>query len=122
MNSPSAVRNYLVLLLAEEEREVFMVLYLDAQNRVIAAEPLFHSTLTQTAVFPREVVKQALAYNAAGAIFAHNHPSGIAEPSLADRDLTQALKNALAMVDVRTHDHFIVGGMAAVSFAQRGLL
>jgi len=122
LSSPGAVRDYLRLSLAGRDREVFMVLYLDAQNRVIATEELFSGTLTQTSVFPREVVRHALLHNAAAAIFAHNHPSGIAEPSRADELLTQTLRQALALVDVKVLDHFIVGGEGALSFAERGLL
>ncbi|MCC7546235.1 MAG: DNA repair protein RadC [Burkholderiales bacterium] len=120
--SPAAVRDYLRLNLAGRAREVFVVLYLDAQNRVIAFEELFAGTLTQTSVFPREVVRYALLHNAAAAIFAHNHPSGIAEPSRADELLTSTLRQALALVDVKVLDHFIVGSDSALSFAERGLL
>ena len=123
LTSPRAVRDWLRLTLAALPHEVFMVLLLDAQNRLIAAEELFRGTLTQTSVHPREVVKLALSHNAAGAILAHNHPSGVAEPSRADEALTQALKQALALVDVRLLDHFIVAGAAdPLSFAERGLL
>jgi DNA repair protein RadC len=99
-----------------------MVLFLDAQNRVAAQEELFAGTLTQTAVHPREVVKRALHHNAAAVIFAHNHPSGVAEPSRADELLTRALKEALALVEVKVLDHFVVAGNQALSFAERGLL
>lgn len=122
LNSPRAVREYLQLLLRGREQEVFMVVFLDTQHRVIAAEELFHGTLTQASVYPREVVKRALAHNAAATIFAHNHPSGVAEPSQSDRLLTDALKQALALVDVRVLDHFIVAGSACLSFAERGLV
>lgn len=120
LNSPGAVRDYLALWLGDREHEVFVVVFLDVKNRVIAAEELFRGTLTQTSVYPREVVKRALALNAAGLILAHNHPSGVAEPSMADGWLTEQLKTALALVDVRTHDHFIVAGGQAASFAERG--
>lgn len=121
--SPAAVRDYLRLKLAALPHEVFWVLLLDAQNRLIVAEELFRGSLTQTSVYPREVVKQALAHNAAAAIFAHNHPSGAAEPSRADELLTRALKDALALVDVKVLDHFIVAGTAQpVSLAERGLV
>jgi DNA repair protein RadC len=103
-------------------REQFYVLFLDAQNRLIQAECLFQGTLTQTSVYPREVVKRVLQHNAASVIFAHNHPSGIAVPSEADKRLTQALKNALNLVDVRVLDHFVVAGNTTYSFAQMGLL
>ena len=99
-----------------------MALFLDAQNRVIATEELFRGTLTQTSVYPREVVKRALHHNAGAVIIAHNHPSGVAEPSHADETLTQALRQALALVDIRVLDHFIVAGSGVLSFAERGLL
>ena len=123
LSSPQAVRDYLRLTLAGLKHEVFFVLWLDAQNRLIAAEELFRGTLTQISVYPREVVKRALAHNAAAVILAHNHPSGIAEPSAADEALTRALKEALALVDVRLLDHFIVAGSAQpLSLAERGRL
>lgn len=122
LSSPRAVRDYLRLRLQGLESEVFMALFLDAQNRVIAAEELFRGTLTQTSVYPREVVKRALHHNAGALIFAHNHPSGVAEPSRSDEALTQALKQALALVDVKVLDHFIVAGSGCLSFAERGLL
>ena len=122
LNSPRAVRDYLQLLLRGREQEVFMVVFLDAQHRTLAAEELFHGTLTQTSVYPREVVKRALHYNAAAVVLAHNHPSGVAEPSQSDRMLTDALKQALALVDVRVLDHFIVAGAGCVSFAERGMV
>ena len=122
LTSPDAVRDYLRLALAARECEVFVVLFLDSQHRLIAADELFRGTLAQTSVYPREVVKAALAHNAAAVIFAHNHPSGVAEPSRADELLTQALKSALALVDVRTLDHFVVAAGEVVSFAERGLL
>ncbi|HEY0562322.1 MAG TPA: DNA repair protein RadC [Methylophilus sp.] len=122
LSSPQQVRDYLTLKLGALEREVFMVLFVDAQNRVIATETLFEGTLMQTSVYPREVVKRALHHNAAAVIFAHNHPFGIAEASQADEQLTQALKAALALVDVRVLDHFIVAGNASLSFVERRLL
>ena len=122
LSSPESVKNFLRLTLAGQEHEVFAVLLLDAQHRVLACEELFRGTLTQTSVYPREVVKCVLAHNAAAVIFAHNHPSGVAEPSHADETLTRALRSALALVDVRVLDHFIVTGSAAMSFAERGLL
>lgn len=122
LGSPAAVRDFLRLQLQHRQVEVFVGLFLDAQNRVIEIEELFSGTLTQTSVFPREVVRRALHHNAAGVIFAHNHPSGVAEPSRADETLTQMLKQALALVDVRVLDHFIIGKGAALSFAERGLL
>ncbi|HKC53198.1 MAG TPA: DNA repair protein RadC [Burkholderiales bacterium] len=122
LSSPRAVRDYLRLALAGREQEVFVVLLLDAQHRVIASEELFRGTLTQTSVYPREVVKCALRHNAAAVIFAHNHPSGVAEPSHADEILTRSLKAALALVDTQVLDHFIVAGSRTMSFAERGLL
>ncbi|HET7775826.1 MAG TPA: DNA repair protein RadC [Azospira sp.] len=121
--SPGTVRDYLCIRLGSEPREIFLALWLDAQNRLIAADELFHGTLTQTAVYPREVVKTALERNAAAVIFAHNHPSGLAEPSRADEQLTAALKQSLGLVEVRVLDHFVVAGNAPpLSFAERGLL
>jgi DNA repair protein RadC len=122
LNSPREVRDYLKLVLARSDREIFVVLMLDAQHRVISTEELFAGTLTQTSVYPREVVKAALGRNAAAVIFAHNHPSGVAEPSHADELLTRSLKAALALVDVQVLDHFIVAGGRVLSFAERGLL
>ena len=122
LSSPEKVSDYLRLKLSGQEREVFVVLFLDAQNRVQAQETLFEGTLTQTSVYPREVVKRALHHNAASVIFAHNHPSGIAEQSRADELITQALKKALDLVDIRVLDHFIVAGHQTMSFAERGLL
>lgn len=123
MSSPGAVSLYLKLKLASLEHEEFHVIWLDAQNRLIAFDAMFSGTLTQASVYPREVVKAALAHNAAGCILAHNHPSGIAEPSRADQMLTRSLKEALAMVDVKILDHFIVAGtLPPLSFAECGLL
>ena len=122
LNSPRAVRDYLQLLLASRSQEVFVVLFLDTQHRVLATEELFHGTLGQTSVYPREVVKRALAHNAAAVILAHNHPSGVAEPSQSDQLLTDALKQALALVDVRVLDHFVVALGKTLSFAEKGLL
>ena len=122
LSSPQTVRDYLRLKLQGREHEVFVGVFLDAQNRVLHVEELFRGTLTQTSVFPREIVKQALHCNAAAVIFAHNHPSGVAEPSRADEALTQTLKHTLALVDVKVLDHFVVGGDSAMSFAERGLL
>ena len=122
LSSPQAVRDYLRLRLQRLPHEVFVAVFLDAQNRVLEVEELFRGTLTQTSVFPREIVKRALHFNAAAIIFAHNHPSGVAEPSRADEALTQTLKHTLALVDVKVLDHFVVGGDSAMSFAERGLL
>ena len=122
LSAPDVVREYLRLLFAGEEREVFAILFLDARHRLIAVEKLFFGTLTQTAVYPREVVKMALRWNAAAVILAHNHPSGVAEPSQADKVLTETLKRALDLVDVRVLDHFVVGEKAATSLAERGIV
>ena len=122
LSSPQAVRDYLKLTLARLPHEVFVAVFLTAQNRVIAVEEIFRGTLTQTSVYPREIVKRSLAHNAASVIFAHNHPSGEASPSQADRSLTKALADALALVDVRVLDHFIVAPGASLSFAEQGIL
>ena len=120
LNAPSVVKNYLTIKLAELEHEVFSCIWVDSQNRVITYEEMFRGTLSQTSVYPREVVKRALALNASGLIAAHNHPSGCADPSQADRWLTDPLKAALGLVDVRVLDHIIVAGVQTVSFAERG--
>jgi len=120
--SPAAVRDFLALWLRDRGHEIFAGLFLDAQNRLIAAEELFRGTLTQTAVYPREVARRALELNSAALILAHNHPSGIAEPSAADRLLTQALKATLSQLDVPVLDHLIVAGNRCFSFAEAGLL
>lgn len=120
--SPRAVRDYLQFTLAHRPREIFVAVWLDTQHRVLGVQELFAGTLTQTSVYPREVVKNALRHNAAAVIFAHNHPSGLAEPSQADQLLTEALKRALDLVDVKVLDHFVVGHGAALSFVERGLL
>lgn len=122
LNSPRAVHDYLQLLLGGRHQEIFLVLFLDTQHRVIASEELFHGTLSQTSVYPREVVKRTLAHNAAAVILAHNHPSGVAEPSHSDRMLTDALKQALSLVDVRVLDHFVVAAGHTFSFAERGMI
>ena len=120
--TPQAVRDYLQLQLGSRQHEIFAVLFLDSQHRLIALEELFRGTLTQTSVYPREVVIRALALNAASVVLAHNHPSGAARPSRADEVLTQTLKSALALVDVRVLDHFVVTSTQAVSMAELGLL
>lgn len=123
LSTPAAVRDWLTLKLAGLGYEVFGALWLDSKNRLITWEELFRGSLSQTSVFPREVVKRALAHNAAAVLLCHNHPSGVAEPSQADELLTQNLKQALTLVDVRVLDHFIVAGTAKpLSFAERGLL
>lgn len=121
-STPDAVKYYLHLHLAGEKRECFAVLFLDVQNRVIAFESLFLGTLTQTSVYPREVVIAALAHGAASVVFSHNHPSGNLQPSRADFALTETLINSLALVDVRVLDHVIVGSQGALSMAERGWL
>lgn len=120
LSSPGTVKRYLQLMLGNRSYESFAVLFVDVKNRLIAAEELFRGTLTHTSVYPREVVKHALAHNAASVILAHNHPSGSPEPSAADRHLTQALKQALALVDIRVLDHFVVAGRNVYSFAEHG--
>lgn len=122
LNSPAAVRDCLRLHFAGREHESFVAMFLDAQHRLIEIHELFRGTLTQTSVYPREVVKESLRVNAAAVIFSHNHSSGVTEPSQADQQLTTALKQALALVDVRVLDHFIVAGSSVVSFAEKGLL
>ncbi|MDA8225239.1 MAG: DNA repair protein RadC [Betaproteobacteria bacterium] len=122
LTSPAQVRNYLRLLLGGREHEVFCVIFLDSQHRVLVMEELFRGTLGQASVYPREVVKRALAHNAAALILAHNHPSGAATPSQADRALTDTLKQALALVDVRVLDHFVVAMHDVTSFAEHGWL
>jgi DNA repair protein RadC len=121
-DSPRRVEEYLRMQLAHLSHEVFAVLFLDAQNRLIRLEEMFRGTLTQTSVYPREVVKRALELHANAVILAHNHPSGVAEPSHADKFLTETLRSALQLVDVRVIDHFVVGQTEIVSFAQRGWL
>lgn len=122
LSSPATVRDMLRLRLGALEHEEFSVCWLDSQNRMIAFESLFRGTLTQTSVYPREVVKAALKHNAAAVILAHNHPSGTLEPSRADEQLTRNLKDALAMIDVRVLDHFIVTVSGALSFVERGMI
>jgi DNA repair protein RadC len=121
-DSPARVKDYLALQLGGLPQEVFAVLFLDAQHRLLRLEPMFHGTLTQTSVYPREVVRRALALNAGAVVLAHNHPSGVAEPSRADEYLTQTLKSALQLVDVRVLDHIVVGQGQVVSLAERGLM
>ena len=122
LNSPQAVRNYLVLKLGSLTKEVFLVLFLNTQNHLVATEEMFAGTLTQTSVYPREVIKRALHHNAAAVIFAHNHPTGTAQQSQADELLTRQLKQALALVDVQVLDHFIVAGNNTLSFSEMALL
>ena len=122
MSSPQSVKDYLRIEIGALEHEVFCVLFLDSQHRLIAFRQMFRGTVSQTSVYPREVVKEALGFNAAAVILAHNHPSGAVEPSRADEFLTQTLKTALALVDVRVLDHMVVAGADVCSFAERGLL
>ncbi|MDX1376601.1 MAG: DNA repair protein RadC, partial [Burkholderiales bacterium] len=122
LGAPAAVRDFLRLSLGARPHEVFVALFLDAQHRVLRVDELFRGTLTHTSVYPREVVKAALSANAAAVILAHNHPSGVAQPSQADELLTRRLKDALALVDVKLLDHFVVAGAHALSFAERGLI
>jgi DNA repair protein RadC len=122
LTSPGAVRDYLRLTLGRKEEEIFVCIWLDAQHKVINTEEAFRGTLTQTSVYPREIVKKAIRWSAAAVIFAHNHPSGVAQPSQSDELLTRNLKEALALVEVKVLDHFIVAGNQAISFAERGLL
>jgi DNA repair protein RadC len=122
LTSPGAVRDYLRLRLASRKEEAFVCIWLDAQHKAIAIEEPFRGTLTQTSVYPREIVKSALRVNAAAVIFAHNHPSGVAQPSQSDELLTRNLKDALSLIEVKVLDHFIVAGNQAISFAERGLL
>ena len=121
-DSPDAVKHYLQLHLAHKPHEVFAVLFLDSQHRLLALEELFRGTLTQTSVYPREVVLRALHHHAAAVVLAHNHPSGSVQPSRADEALTQTLKSALALVDVRVLDHVIVAPGQALSMAEQGLV
>lgn len=121
-SSPDAVKKFCILKLGTLEYEMFAVFFLDAQNALIAYEEMFRGTLTQTSVYPREIVRQAMKYNAASVIFCHPHPSGVCEPSRADEALTQTLKAALALIDVRVLDHLVVSSLGAMSFAERGLL
>jgi DNA repair protein RadC len=122
LSSPAAVRSLLITSLSHLQYEAFVVLFLDPNHRLITTRECFRGTLNQTAVHPREVVKLALGYNASAVIFAHNHPSGALEPSQADRWLTDQLKAALALVDVRVLDHFIVAGNQTLSMAEKGLI
>ena len=121
-STPQAIRDYLQLQLGSRPYEVFAVLFLDAQHRLIALEELFRGTLAQTSVYPREVVVRALALNAASVVLAHNHPSGSAQPSRADEAITKTLKAALGLIDVQVLDHFVVTTSQATSMAEMGLL
>lgn len=122
LNNPRAVREYLQVRFADLQHEVFTIIYLDNRNRVLKVEEMFRGTIDGASVHPREVVKGALLNNAAAVIFAHNHPSGVGDPSQADEIITARLKDALALIDVRVLDHLIVAGPFVTSFAERGLL
>ena len=122
LNSPQLVQEYLRIVFASLDHEVFCILLLDTHHRLLSFQELFRGTIDSAAVFPREVVKAVLKYNAAAVIFAHNHPSGVAEPSPADECITRRLKQALALIDVRVLDHLVVAGTTFVSMAERGLL
>lgn len=122
LSSPSTVKDYLRLALAGKKYEVFIALFLDTQNRVIAIEELFRGSLMETSVYPREVVKRALHHNAATLIFAHNHPTGKAKPSQADKGLTRILVDALALIDIKVLDHFIIAGNQIMAFSEEGLI
>lgn len=122
LDSPAIVREYLAAHFQQHDAEAFVVVFLNSHHAVIAIEEMFRGTLTQASVYPREIVRRALALNAGAVVLAHNHPSGVAEPSRADEHLTQAIKGALALIEVRTLDHIIVSATQTVSFAERGLL
>lgn len=122
LSSPQAVKNYLQLLIGNKEYESFAILFLDTKNRLIASEELFRGTLNHASVYPREVIKQSLLHNAASIIIAHNHPSGTCDPSDADINLTNTLKQALTLVDIRLLDHFIIASPKVFSFAEHGLI
>ncbi len=122
LTNPRTVRDYLTAQLRHRQQEVFAVLFLDSQHRLVAFEELFYGTIDSASVYPREVAKQALAHNAAALILAHNHPSGVAEPSQADKCITRHLKEALNLIDVRVIDHMVIGDNEIVSFAERGLI
>ena len=122
LERPAAVRDYLRLKLVAEPNEIFVVVFMNSMHDVLAVEPMFHGTINATSVYPRVVLQRALQLNAAAVIFAHQHPSGSTEPSNADRVLTEQLKTALALIDVRVLDHFVIGQGAPYSFAESGLL
>lgn len=120
--SPQQVREFLILKLGALQREVFMVLFLDTQNRLLASEEIFSGSLNETSVYPREIIKRAMHHNAAAVIFAHNHPAGVAKQSQADERLTKHLTQALALIDIQVLDHFIVAGNQTLSFKESGLI
>lgn len=122
LTSPELVANYMKLNIAVRPHEVFVVLFLDSQHRLIESQEMFRGTINQASVYPREIVKEALRLNAAACILAHNHPSGIAEPSVADKEITKKIKQALELIEVTVLDHFVIGGTSHMSFAERGLM
>lgn len=122
LTSPDLTRDFLHIILAQEHREIFLIIFLDSQNGVLGYESLFQGTIDGAAVYPREIVKSVLTNNAASVILAHNHPSGKAEPSHADQKITERIIKALETIDVKVLDHLIVGGTSSVSFAERGIL
>ena len=122
IQSPDILRQYLKVKIGSLQHEEFHAVYLDTQNQVIDCVAVFRGTISQTSVYPREIVKQALSYNASAVIFAHNHPSGLVTPSEADRNITQELQKALKLVDVRVLDHMVIAGVTAYSFAEHGLI
>lgn len=122
LTSPDKVKEYLAVKLTQLEQETFFVIFLDTRHQVLEMDEMFHGTLDGATVYPRVVVKEALRVNAGAVIFAHNHPSGIAEPSLADQAITRRLKEALALVDIRVLDHFVVGGGRCTSMAAKGMI
>ena len=122
LDSPESVRDYLTVWLTEREQECFVALFLDTRHQVLGMKTMFRGTLDGATVYPREVVQEALRYNAGAVIFCHNHPSGVTEPSLADQAITRRLKEALGTIDIRVLDHFIVGGGDCVSMAERGMI
>jgi len=122
LNNADSVRKYLTLKLAELEHEVFVAIYMDTRLQVIEFNEMFRGTIDGASVYPREVVKQALKVNASAVIFAHNHPSQVAEPSQADKQITRRLRDILELIEVRVLDHFVIGGSNIISFSERGLL
>ncbi|MDD2800030.1 MAG: DNA repair protein RadC [Methylococcales bacterium] len=122
MTMPEQVANYMKLNIATREHEVFVVMFLDSQHRLIETQEMFRGTINQASVYPREIVKEALRLNAGACILAHNHPSGIAEPSLADKEITKKIKQALELIEVKVLDHFVIGGLSHTSFAEQGLM
>lgn len=122
MTNPEQVANYMKLNIAVKPHEVFMVMFLDSQHRLVETQEMFRGTINQASVYPREIVKEALRLNAAACILAHNHPSGIAEPSVTDKEITKKIKQALELIEVTVLDHFVIGGTTHTSFVERGLM